>query len=1302
MNIFQRRVFDFRLSSKLFTFLIIFLGLTTSVFAQPSTGNRTLKSVSPGTSYSFAHTQNTGSGGLLVVMTMTTQNGVYPSSVTYGGESLTRKNNWTYQGVNLQIWYKTTPLTGSNTVVVNYSSNQTQTSQIAAWSFTNSSGIGNTNYNSSGGYNTERCVSTTVSSNSLIIATGHTSTTTNPTYIRVPDPTGVSIYHSASNGARRWFAGISGTLSSGSQSYCSKLSSGHVYPMAIEIKESACAGQTAGAGSALASRCVGVASEAMGGTIGGSATSGTWSGGSGTWTNASNYSTATYTPHSSEAGTNVTLTLTTSGSCGSAATATKDITVYSNFSSGTISTTGETICYGGTPASTIGNSVSASGGDNSITYSWRSSADGYTAAISGATSSTYTPPAGLTSTTSYRRYAKDGTCNTTPTVSTGTWTVTVRDDFTSGTISTTGETICYGGTPASTIGNSVSASGGDNSITYSWRSSADSYTAAISGATSSTYTPPAGLTSTTSYRRYAQDGACESATVSTGTWTVTVRDDFSTGTISSDGETICSGGTPGVIGSTSAASGGDASISYTWRSSDDGYTAAIAGATSSTYTPPSGLTSTTSYRRYAADGTCNTTPTVSTGTWTVTVTALPTITGSNGGSRCNTGTVDIDATASAGSIEWYDASSGGSNVGSSASAATFTTPSISTTTTYYAEADNGGCTSAARTAVTATVNTASVGPGGVTDELHVWLKADAGVGSIGTSWEDQSCNGFDYTTVAGPSVESGWNYNPVIEILSGGFDAPAGAELGTDWTVFFVSALLASDNIGRLIDGHSGDYLLGYHGAYRNGIDINGSPSEYNSGIATTSGIEEPHVFTYVRESTGSTIDARVDGDLLKTFTSTNSGSGIRLDINQGANSSESTDSWIGEFIIYNKELSDAEIQKVEAYLGTKYAVALSNADGGTGGDYISTGGTTYWDASANSTHNTDIVVIGKDANTGLTQKQSKSQDDSLIVFISSLASDNASNAGTITNDESFITIGHNGGALLSNSSVNAERPAGIETRFAREWKLTNTNFDDNFSIEVEWDSTGAFDISQVRLLVDDDGDFSNASVYSSSDGITFNVGSIIVGGLSTTIFPKGFSKFFTLASANAATPLPVELQYFTATEYEDKVLLTWKTLAEINNDHFIIEKSSDGINWEEIIVMSGVGMSVTPTEYTAVDFDGCDGICYYRLTQVDFDGKKEVFKAIKFGANEGKALEITVSPNPVIDEADITFSVPEYGSYNFSIVSQTGQLIYQAQLLGTEGLNKYNYSANELPKGIYHFIISDNNGNMIQQKVLK
>jgi hypothetical protein len=236
--------------------------------------------------------------------------------------------------------------------------------------------------------------------------------------------------------------------------------------------------------------------------------------------------------------------------------------VRPQFTSGTINTTGETICYGGTPLTTIGSSLDGSGGDGVVTYSWRSSADGYTAAITGATASTYLPPSGLTTTTSYRRYVNDGTCNTSPTVSTGTWVLTVRPQFTSGTINTTGETICYGGTPLTTIGSSLDGSGGDGVVTYSWRSSADGYTAAITGATASTYLPPSGLTTTTSYRRYVNDGTCNtSPTVSTGTWVLTVRPQFTSGTAANTtGETICYGRrytTEQLIGSSLDGSGGD-------------------------------------------------------------------------------------------------------------------------------------------------------------------------------------------------------------------------------------------------------------------------------------------------------------------------------------------------------------------------------------------------------------------------------------------------------------------------------------------------------------------------------------------------------------------------------------------------------------------------------------------------------------------------------------------------------------------------------------------------------------------------
>jgi hypothetical protein len=101
------------------------------------------------------------------------------------------------------------------------------------------------------------------------------------------------------------------------------------------------------------------------------------------------------------------------------------VTIYPQFTPGAIETTGETICYNTAATLEIGSETDASGGDGTINYAWRSSADGYLTDIIGADAATYTPGT-LTQTTSYQRFAKDGTCNTTPEQSVGTWTVTVQ------------------------------------------------------------------------------------------------------------------------------------------------------------------------------------------------------------------------------------------------------------------------------------------------------------------------------------------------------------------------------------------------------------------------------------------------------------------------------------------------------------------------------------------------------------------------------------------------------------------------------------------------------------------------------------------------------------------------------------------------------------------------------------------------------------------------------------------------------------------------------------------------------------
>ncbi len=92
---------------------------------------------------------------------------------------------------------------------------------------------------------------------------------------------------------------------------------------------------------------------------------------------------------------------------------------------GIIDSTGELICYGGTPSVLIGSLSNGSGGDGIILYSWRSSADNYQSDIDGATMATFMPPAGLTQTTGYRRYVRDESCSPMPELSMGTWTVTV-------------------------------------------------------------------------------------------------------------------------------------------------------------------------------------------------------------------------------------------------------------------------------------------------------------------------------------------------------------------------------------------------------------------------------------------------------------------------------------------------------------------------------------------------------------------------------------------------------------------------------------------------------------------------------------------------------------------------------------------------------------------------------------------------------------------------------------------------------------------------------------------------------------
>jgi hypothetical protein len=189
---------------------------------------------------------------------------------------------------------------------------------------------------------------------------------------------------------------------------------------------------TASAGSALAPVCQGSTSAPMGGSVGGGATGGTWSGGAGTWTNANDPANATYTAGTSESGT-INLTLTTFGGTCGVTSVTKSIVVNPTASAPSASASLSTICLGGstnlnaTGAGTIswydapvgGNllGTSASGADFNVAPTTNTTYYAETLASSpgGSATLTYTGtiqqfvvPAGVTEITIEARGAQGG------------------------------------------------------------------------------------------------------------------------------------------------------------------------------------------------------------------------------------------------------------------------------------------------------------------------------------------------------------------------------------------------------------------------------------------------------------------------------------------------------------------------------------------------------------------------------------------------------------------------------------------------------------------------------------------------------------------------------------------------------------------------------------------------------------------------------------------------------------------------------------------------------------------------------
>jgi hypothetical protein len=167
--------------------------------------------------------------------------------------------------------------------------------------------------------------------------------------------------------------------------------------------------------------------------------------------------------------------------------------------------------------------------------------------------------------------------------------------------------------------------------------------------------------------------------------------------------------------------------------------------------------------------------------------------------------------------------------------------------------------------------------------------------------------------------------------------------------------------------------------------------------------------------------------------------------------------------------------------------------------------------------------------------------------------------------------------------------------------------------------------------------------------------------------------------------PLPIELVNFNAKYSAGKVLLDWSTATEINNDYFLIQRSSDNVAYVNINNTDGSGNSSQTHFYSAVDSKPLNGINYYRLCQVDYDGTRTYSYPRAIRTN-GKA-DVLLFPNPSsADNVSILFTGSMNQNYTLEVKDITGKTILNRENQVLEsGINKLGLSGlSELSQGTY------------------
>jgi hypothetical protein len=195
-----------------------------------------------------------------------------------------------------------------------------------------------------------------------------------------------------------------------------------------------------------------------------------------------------------------------------------------------------------------------------------------------------------------------------------------------------------------------------------------------------------------------------------------------------------------------------------------------------------------------------------------------------------------------------------------------------------------------------------------------------------------------------------------------------------------------------------------------------------------------------------------------------------------------------------------------------------------------------------------------------------------------------------------------------------------------------------------------------------------------------------------TALKRHSYPSFSNFGIASSNQPLPVEGLELRAIAAGNQVRLDWETTQEVNASHFEIERSRDGEAFVKIGEVTAGGDLPQGAQYRRVDPSPYLGGNFYRIRQVDFDGRFAWSNTVLVTFGEGLGVELF--PNPARDQVQVRYTGAS--AVTLAVQNSLGQLVMRREVSGNLVLE-----TGGLARGMYLVTVQGTNGQRWTQKLV-